>query len=70
MRTQLKFFDAFLEKALRLGVEKIFIIHGVGTGKLKDAIANRLLQHPYVATFKNEYHPRYGWGATEATLEA
>ncbi len=70
LRTQLKHFDFFLEKAVRLGVEKIFIIHGVGTGKLKESITNRLIRHPYVSTFKNEYHPRYGWGATEATLEA
>jgi hypothetical protein len=70
LRTQLKHFDFFLEKAVRLGVEKIFIIHGVGTGKLKESIASRLIRHPYVTTFKNEYHPRYGWGATEAILEA
>lgn len=58
-------FEAFLSKAVRLGVPSVFIIHGVGKGVLKDAISQRLKQHPNVAEFRNEYHPKYGWGATE-----
>lgn len=65
LRMQLKHFDAFLEKALRLGVNNIFVIHGLGKGKLKNEIATRLFNHPHVKTFRNEYHPRYGFGATE-----
>ncbi len=65
LRLQLKHFDSYLSKAIRLGVERVFIIHGVGKGKLRDNIASRLLQNPDVKSFKNEYHPRYGWGATE-----
>jgi hypothetical protein len=68
LKIQLSHFESFLEKAQRLGVERVFIIHGVGEGKLKDAIATRLLQNPQVNTFKNEFHPRYGWGATEVIL--
>lgn len=65
LRVQLHHFDKFLSEAMRLGVERVFVIHGVGEGKLKDAIATRLMQNPDVQTFKNEYHHRYGWGATE-----
>lgn len=65
LRIQLAEFDKYLDKAIRLGVPNIFVIHGVGEGKLKNAIATRLFKHPEVKTFKNEFHPKYGWGATE-----
>jgi hypothetical protein len=65
LRIQMQHFEAYIEKAIRLGVERVFIIHGVGEGRLRDRIAGELLQMPEVKTFKNEYHPRYGFGATE-----
>ena len=65
LRLQLLHFQKFLDKAVRLGVPRIFVIHGVGEGKLRDAVADRLRQHPDVAKFKNEYHAKYGYGATE-----
>ncbi len=65
VKIQLSHFEAFISKAARLGVERVFIIHGVGEGKLRDAIATSLMQNPEINTFKNEFHPRYGWGATE-----
>jgi hypothetical protein len=68
LRLQLNVFDKYMEKAIRLGVPKVFIIHGVGKGKLKDAIATRLIKMEGIASFKNEFHPKYGWGATEVDL--
>ncbi|MDB4769002.1 DUF2027 domain-containing protein [Saprospiraceae bacterium] len=65
LRIQLTHFNHFLEKAIRLGVRSTFVIHGLGKGKLKNEIATRLINHPEVKTFKNEYHPKYGFGATE-----
>jgi len=65
VRIQLQHFQRFLEKAIRLGAPRIFVIHGMGEGKLRDAIAARLRENPNVAKFKNEYHPKYGYGATE-----
>ena len=65
LRIQLAAFEKYLEEAISLGVERVFIIHGIGKGKLRDEIATRLFQMPEVKSFKNEYHPRYGWGATE-----
>jgi len=69
LRLQMKHFDAFLEKAIRVGVDRIFVIHGVGKGKLREVIATRLAGHPRVKAFKNEYHPSYGFGATEVIIE-
>jgi len=37
----------------------------IGKGRLRNEIASRLVQMPEVKTFKNEYHPNYGFGATE-----
>lgn len=68
LRIQLSHFDAYIDKAIRLGVERVYIIHGVGKGRLRDAIASRLFQMPEVKTFRNEYHPRYGYGATEVVF--
>lgn len=65
IRLQIVHFEAFINKAIRLGVPRVFIIHGVGEGRLRDEVATRLMQYPEVQTFKNEYHHRYGWGATE-----
>ena len=65
IQIQLQHFNQIMEKAIRLGIPKVFIIHGIGEGKLKNLIANKLLQYPEVAHFKNEYHHKYGFGATE-----
>lgn len=65
LKYQLQAFEKYMEEAISLGVERVFIIHGVGKGKLRDEIATRLFQMPEVKSFKNEYHPKFGWGATE-----
>jgi hypothetical protein len=69
VRIQLMHFQRFLDKAVRLGAPRVFVIHGVGEGKLKDAIAERLADNPHVKKFKNEYHHKYGYGATEVVLQ-
>lgn len=68
LRIQMLHFHQFLDKAIRLGIPRVFIIHGVGEGKLRDAIADSLRRHPDVHRFKNEYHHKYGYGATEVTF--
>ncbi len=65
LRIQLQHFERFLDKAIRLGVPSVFVIHGMGEGKLREAIAARLREYPEVAKFRNEYHHKYGYGATE-----
>lgn len=65
LHLQLVHFRNFLDKAIRLGIPRVFIIHGVGEGKLREAVAEELRRHPAVWKFKNEYHRKYGYGATE-----
>lgn len=69
LRLQLKTFDNYLYKAIEVGVPRVFIIHGLGKGRLRNEIASRLIRHPDVKTFKNDYHPRYGYGATEVIFK-
>ncbi len=61
----MKKFEAYIDEAVRQGVERVFIIHGIGKGHLRNLITSNLIRNPNVITFKNEYHPRYGHGATE-----
>lgn len=68
IKIQLQHFEGFLEKAVRLGVPKIFVIHGVGKGKLRDEIHIRLRSNLYVKKYKNEWHKKYGYGATEVVF--
>ncbi|MFZ4634418.1 MAG: Smr/MutS family protein, partial [Saprospiraceae bacterium] len=65
LRIQLQHCQRFLDKAIRLGVPSVFIIHGVGEGKLRDAIGDALRHNPQVKKFKNQYHQKFGYGATE-----
>ncbi len=65
LHLQLMHFENFLAKALKVGVDRVFIIHGFGKGKLRQEIHYRLAKHPFVLSFKNEYHSKYGHGATE-----
>jgi hypothetical protein len=69
INVQLFHFEQYIFKAIRLGIDRVFIIHGVGKGKLRNEIATRLVQMDHIKTFKNEYHPRYGYGATEVIFE-
>lgn len=65
---QIKSFESFLANAIRLNVPKIYVIHGIGKGRLRDLVAARLRRHPNILMFKNEYHEKYGFGATQVWL--
>lgn len=67
-RMQLSAFDQFLDQAVRHKINQVFVLHGIGKGKLRDEINSRLIQDHRVQTFKNEYHPNFGYGATEIWL--
>lgn len=69
LATQLKYFDNYLQMALKLGVDNIFVIHGVGDGILKREIHKQLEKTAFVRKFKNEYHKKYGFGATEVIFD-
>lgn len=58
-----------LEKYLDLGsahhLSSMIVIHGLGTGKLRDEVHEVLRLRRDVKSFVNRYHPAYGYGATE-----
>ena len=68
MHLQMRHFETYMNKAIRLGVPKVFVIHGLGKGRLKKEITRWLDENPYVISHKNEYHHRFGYGATEVEL--
>lgn len=57
--------DKFLDRALLFNLERVRLIHGHGTGRLRKAITEYLRQHPLVANF---YHPEQGEGGSGATV--
>lgn len=62
---QLKTFEKFYELSVTHIQPSLVIIHGVGTGKLRDEIHAALRLKKEVNYFVNQYHPAYGYGATE-----
>lgn len=69
LRLQIKIFEDYLDQAIRLGVDKVYIIHGLGTGRLKNEVTQRLIRNPYVKSFNNDHHPKYVFGATAVFLD-
>lgn len=65
---QMEAFQKFLDTAIEIELKTVYVIHGVGEGKLKKEIHAQLKTHPYVWKYVNEYHPKYGYGATEIQL--
>jgi len=62
---QLQTFEKYFDLALAHHLPSMVVIHGVGTGKLRDEIHELLRASRRVKSFINRYDPRYGYGATE-----
>jgi DNA mismatch repair protein MutS2 len=60
--------DKFIDQALLQGLEKIQIIHGIGSGRLRTAIGNYLKTHRGVKQFTPAEVPRGGTGVTVIEL--
>lgn len=67
---QLKEFEKWFDLSIAHHQPSLTIIHGVGTGKLKDEIHERLKVKKAVKSFVNKYDVRYGYGATEIYFNA
>jgi len=65
MGIQLKTFEKYYELALAHIQPSLIVIHGVGEGKLRDEIHDRLRIKKEVKSFVNQYDSRFGYGATE-----
>ncbi len=67
LNIQLERFDKELDDAFEKHIKKIVFIHGVGNGRLKQEIINRL-KHIKGITFHDASHKQYGYGATQINI--
>lgn len=66
---QLQEFEKWYDLAVAHRQPSLIIIHGVGTGKLRDEIHDLLKTRREVKRFINQYDPRFGYGATEILFQ-
>lgn len=66
---QIKTFEKYYDLAIANLQPSLIIIHGVGSGRLRDEIHDLLKHRKEVKTFVNQYDPRFGYGATEIFFE-
>jgi len=61
--------DRYLEKAYLAGLPFVRIIHGKGTGRLRDSVRSALGSNPYVARFESGGNTEGGEGVTVAHIK-
>lgn len=66
---QLRTFEKYYDLAIAHLQPSLIVIHGVGSGRLRDEIHELLKSRREVKTFVNQYDPRFGYGATEIFFE-
>lgn len=66
---QLSAVEKWVELAIAHRQPTLILIHGVGTGKLRDEIHEILKTKREVKHFINQYDPRFGYGATEVVFQ-
>jgi hypothetical protein len=66
---QLKTFEKYYDLAVAHMQPSLIVIHGVGTGRLREEVHEQLKHRNEVKTFVNQYHPAFGYGATEIFFE-
>lgn len=62
---QLREFEKWYELAVAHHQPQLIVIHGVGSGRLRDEIHDILRLKKEVKSFYNRYHSSFGYGATE-----
>ncbi len=62
---QLHEFQKWYDLAVAHRQPSLIVIHGVGTGKLRDEVHDILKTKREVKNYINQYDPRFGYGATE-----
>lgn len=65
MQIQIDYFEKYYKLAIENMQPKLIVIHGVGTGVLRNEIHQRLSTRKEVKSYVNQYHPDFGFGATE-----
>lgn len=62
---QMDSFEKYLDLAIVHHLPSMIVIHGIGSGRLRDEIHEVLRYKRNVKSFINQYDPRYGYGATQ-----
>ncbi len=62
---QLKAFEKYYQLSVAHHQPSLIVIHGVGEGVLRDEIHEKLRLKNEVKSFVNQFHPNFGYGATE-----
>lgn len=65
LQLQLKTFEKYYDLALAHHQPSLIVVHGVGEGVLRNEIHDILRLKKDVKSFVNQYHPSFGFGATE-----
>ncbi|HUI87143.1 MAG TPA: endonuclease MutS2 [Anaerolineales bacterium] len=60
--------DKYLEKAYSAGLPFVRIVHGKGTGKMREAVRTALKDSPYVKSFEEAHENEGGAGVTIAMM--
>lgn len=64
MEIQLNALRHYLQLAIANRQEQMAVIHGLGLGTLREAVHAVLKKTPHVKRYMNEWHGKYGFGAT------
>jgi len=68
LQIQCKVLEYHLDMAIAHNQQRMIIIHGVGTGKLREQVQTTLRTKKGVASFDNGWLGQYGFGATVVTF--
>lgn len=68
LEIQLRKTRSYLDEAIAMGLDRVYLIHGLGTGRLRQEVHNILREYDQVGHFHNGFHPKYGHGATEVEI--
>jgi DNA mismatch repair protein MutS2 len=60
--------DGYLDRAALADAEQVTVVHGSGTGALRDAVRSRLADHPQVREWRPGKQGEGGDGATIVAL--
>ena len=62
--------DKYLDEAVAAGLQRVRIIHGKGSGRLRAAVHELLTYHPQVKAYLPCNPQEGGWGATLVEIQA
>ena len=65
LTAQLNTFEKYYELAVAYHQPTLIVVHGIGEGRLRNEIHDKLKLKKEVKSFVNQFHPLYGFGATE-----